>query len=155
MTPLLVGIDIGSTTVVGELPRGALARLGIFVGPSLVRGSIEALILADVVLLAGAEARGRARRPASVESQVQAALAAGLRSCKLPDMDDLAALAAPHYSPALRGGSGHLEVGAYLAAARDGSADLIVSVKPFTCTSSSAISDGIMPSLARASSVGF
>jgi predicted nucleotide-binding protein (sugar kinase/HSP70/actin superfamily) len=67
----------------------------------------------------------------------------------LPDLDDLARLAAPHYAPALRGGLGHLEVATYLACARDASADLVVSVKPFGCLPSSALSDGVLPALAR------
>jgi predicted nucleotide-binding protein (sugar kinase/HSP70/actin superfamily) len=66
----------------------------------------------------------------------------------LADMDDLAALADPYYSTALRGGMGHLEVASYLAASRAG-ADLVVSIKPFGCLPSSAISDGVVPSLAR------
>lgn len=67
----------------------------------------------------------------------------------LADLDDLAALAAPHYHTSLRGGAGHLEVATFLAADRDGSADLVVSVKPFGCLPSSAVSDGIVPALAR------
>ena len=67
----------------------------------------------------------------------------------LLDMEDLAALATPHYLADLRAGMGHLEVGTFLAADRDRSADLVVSIKPFGCLPSSAISDGILPGLAR------
>ncbi|MCC6994650.1 MAG: hypothetical protein IT370_08585 [Deltaproteobacteria bacterium] len=77
-----------------------------------------------------------------------AAAALGLPAT-LPDLDDLATLAAPHYAPALRGGMGHLEVATYLACARDASADLVVSIKPFGCLPSSALSDGVLPALAR------
>jgi predicted nucleotide-binding protein (sugar kinase/HSP70/actin superfamily) len=76
------------------------------------------------------------------------ALVAGV-TASLADLDDLAALAAPHYHTALRGGAGHLEVATFLAADRDASADLVVSVKPFGCLPSSAVSDGIVPALAR------
>ncbi len=76
------------------------------------------------------------------------ARAAGV-SDALTDQDDLAALAAPHYHLDLRGGMGHLEVGAFLAAVRDHTADLVVSLKPFGCLPSSAVSDGVNTVLAR------
>lgn len=82
--------------------------------------------------------------------------AAGLKHRELPDLDDWARLASPHYPVAAPGGSvpaasgsAHLEVAAYLAAARDRSADLVISVKPFASTTSSAISDAVLHALAQ------
>ena len=92
----------------------------------------------------------RARRAAAALRGLHERLAeAAGTDGALADLDDLAALAAPHYHPALRGGAGHLEVATFLAADRDGTADLVVSVKPFGCLPSSAVSDGVVPALAR------
>ena len=82
------------------------------------------------------------------------ARAAGV-TIHLPDMDDLGTLAAPHYSPALRGGAGHLELGALLEADRDGTADLVVSIKPFGCLPASAVSDGVATVVARRTRCAF
>lgn len=62
---------------------------------------------------------------------------------------DLAALAAPHYDPRVRGGSAHLEVGRALQAARDRTAHLVLSLKPFGCLPSSSLSDGVLSVLLR------
>ena len=95
--------------------------------------------------------QARAPREAAALGRLYRRLAeaAGVRA-ELPDMDEMAALAAPHYSPALRGGMGHLEVAHYLDAERSGEADCVISIKPFGCLPSSAISDGVIPGLARA-----
>lgn len=62
----------------------------------------------------------------------------------------LAALAEPWYPPAVRGGSGFLEVARALEAASGRSAHLVLSLKPFGCLPSSALSDGVLaPLLAR------
>jgi predicted nucleotide-binding protein (sugar kinase/HSP70/actin superfamily) len=76
-------------------------------------------------------------------------LAAGLGNAPRPDMNELAELARPHYDPDVRGGSAHLEIGRALMAARDRSADLVISLKPFGCLPSSHISDGILSVLLR------
>jgi predicted nucleotide-binding protein (sugar kinase/HSP70/actin superfamily) len=104
-----------------------------------------------------AEARPRARREEAALRRLFAATAtaAGLPRPRLPDMDDLAALAAPYYAPQLRGGSGHLEVALFRAVERDDLADLVVSVKPFASVTSSAISDALLHALSRRSRVGF
>ncbi len=109
--------------------------------------------------LAGRDGRSLARRAAAAERALaalyrRAAAAAGV-GAPLLDMDDLAALARPHYLPALRAGMGHLEVGTFLAMDRDRRADLVVSVKPFGCLPSNAVSDGILPVLARRARTGF
>ncbi|MCC6216152.1 MAG: 2-hydroxyglutaryl-CoA dehydratase [Polyangiaceae bacterium] len=67
----------------------------------------------------------------------------GLYGQSMPDMDELARLAAPYYDNDLRGGEGHMEVGKVLANAQHRKATLVVSVKPFGCMPSSAVSDGV------------
>ncbi len=109
--------------------------------------------------LLGKDGPSLIRRARTVERGVGAlyrrlARTAGVRA-PLLDMDDLAALADPHYRSDLRAGMGHLEVGTYLAIDRDRSADLVVSVKPFGCLPSSAVSDGVLPVLARRGRVGY
>lgn len=76
------------------------------------------------------------------------AAAAGCRAA-LADPEELAALARPHYDPRIRGGSAHLEVGRALQAARDRTAHLVLSLKPFGCLPSSSLSDGMLSVLLR------
>jgi predicted nucleotide-binding protein (sugar kinase/HSP70/actin superfamily) len=84
------------------------------------------------------------------------ARAAGLRHAGLPDMEELAQVSHGYYPNQLRGGEGHLEVGKVILATRDHTADLILSVKPFGCMPSSAVSDGIQSLVtARFSDVNF
>jgi hypothetical protein len=71
------------------------------------------------------------------------ARAIGLRSHPLPDMNELARLSNEYYPNELRGGEGHLEVGKVILGAHERTADLLLSVKPFGCMPSSAVSDGI------------
>ena len=77
------------------------------------------------------------------------AVAVGLGRAPRPDMNELAALATPHYDPDIRGGSAHLEVGRAMQADRDRTAHLVLSLKPFGCLPSSHVSDGILPVLLR------
>jgi len=72
------------------------------------------------------------------------ASAAGIDGASLADPDELAELARPYYPPEVRGGSAHLEVGRILMAQRDHLAHLALSLKPFGCLPSSALSDGIV-----------
>jgi predicted nucleotide-binding protein (sugar kinase/HSP70/actin superfamily) len=74
--------------------------------------------------------------------------AAGVRQ-ELDDPAALAAIAAPHYAPDVKGGSAHLEVARALAAAGHRAAHLVLSLKPFGCLPSSSLSDGILSVLAR------
>ncbi|RBP45371.1 putative nucleotide-binding protein (sugar kinase/HSP70/actin superfamily) [Roseimicrobium gellanilyticum] len=67
----------------------------------------------------------------------------GLKGFHLPDMEEVASLAQPHYDVELRGGEGHMEVGKLIEATRSHRAHMIVSVKPFGCMPSSGVSDGI------------
>lgn len=81
------------------------------------------------------------------ERLADAADAAGLAGFELPSQDALAELAAPHLSPSLRGGYGHLEVALALRAQRERRAHIVLSVKSFGCIPSSGISDAIVPTL--------
>ncbi len=71
------------------------------------------------------------------------ARAAGLRGYHLPDMDEVAEIAAPHYSNDLRGGEGHMEVGKLILNVVKQKATMTLSVKPFGCMPSSGVSDGV------------
>ncbi|MDP3235772.1 MAG: hypothetical protein Q8N26_23505 [Myxococcales bacterium] len=62
---------------------------------------------------------------------------------------DLAALATPWYPPLIRGGSAHLEVARALSASQRRAVHLVLSVKPFGCLPSSALSDGVLGPLLR------
>lgn len=61
----------------------------------------------------------------------------------------LAARATPFYPPSIRGGSAHLEVARALGAMERRAVHLVLSVKPFGCLPSSALSDGVLAPLLR------
>jgi len=67
----------------------------------------------------------------------------GLKTYHFTDMKTLAALAQQHYNVESRGGEGHLEVGKLLDNIENNRATMTLSVKPFGCMPSSAVSDGI------------
>jgi len=67
----------------------------------------------------------------------------GLRDYKLPDMDKLYEISKDYYPVESDGGEGHLEVAHVIEAVEEDLAHLIISVKPFGCMPSSAVSDGI------------
>ena len=67
----------------------------------------------------------------------------GFTDYKLPDMDELAAIAHDHYDNGLRGGEGHMEVGKLIMNVVNQKSTMTVSVKPFGCMPSSGVSDGI------------
>lgn len=71
------------------------------------------------------------------------ARAIGLDGYRLPAMDTVAATSHGYYANELRGGEGHMEVGKVLETAKKNKAHMIVSVKPFGCMPSSAVSDGV------------
>jgi len=71
------------------------------------------------------------------------ARAAGLTDYHLPDMDGLAEISDPYYPNQLRGGEGHMEVGKLIQSATHNKAHLVLSIKPFGCMPSSAVSDGV------------
>lgn len=69
--------------------------------------------------------------------------AAGFYGYHLPDMDQIADLAAPYYNNDLRGGEGHMEVGKLIVNVAKNKANMTLSVKPFGCMPSSGVSDGV------------
>ncbi len=69
--------------------------------------------------------------------------AAGLEGYRLPDMTEIARLAAPHYNNHLRGGEGHMEVGKLIYNVLHRKVTMTLSVKPFGCMPSSSVSDGV------------
>ena len=69
--------------------------------------------------------------------------AIGLHGYHLPDMDQIAELAAKHYDNHLRGGEGHMEVGKLIHFVEDRVNHMTLSVKPFGCMPSSGVSDGV------------
>ena len=69
--------------------------------------------------------------------------AAGFYGYKLPDMNEVAEVAAPYYNNELRGGEGHMEVGKLILNVVHAKANMTLSVKPFGCMPSSSVSDGV------------
>ena len=69
--------------------------------------------------------------------------AIGLYGYHLPDMEEIARLAAAHYDNHLRGGEGHMEVGKLIHFIEDKVNHMTISVKPFGCMPSSGVSDGV------------
>ena len=69
--------------------------------------------------------------------------AVGLYGYHLPDMDEVAELAAPYYDNNVRGGEAHMEVGKLIHFVEDKVNHMTVSVKPFGCMPSSGVSDGV------------
>ena len=67
----------------------------------------------------------------------------GLGDYHLPDMDQVAEVAHEHYANDLRGGEGHMEVGKLILNVVKSKAHMTLSVKPFGCMPSSAVSDGV------------
>lgn len=71
------------------------------------------------------------------------ALAGGFYGYHLPDMHEVADVAAPYYNNDLRGGEGHMEVGKLILNVVKNKATMTLSVKPFGCMPSSGVSDGV------------
>ena len=71
------------------------------------------------------------------------AKAIGLHDYEIPNMEKLAHLAKDYYTLECSGGEGHLEVAHLIESIRDNLAHLVISIKPFGCMPSSAVSDGI------------
>lgn len=68
---------------------------------------------------------------------------AGLKGYHLPDMNEIARLAADHYDNNVRGGEGHMEIGKVIQSVQKKKVHMVVSVKPFGCMPSSGVSDGV------------
>ncbi len=90
-------------------------------------------------------ARVEALEARLAETYADAADAAGLDDFALPDMDAIERAAAPHVSPAIRGGYGHVELGLALLAAAARRAHFVISIKSFGCIPSAGITDAILP----------
>jgi predicted nucleotide-binding protein (sugar kinase/HSP70/actin superfamily) len=71
------------------------------------------------------------------------AYAGGFYDYHLPDMDQIAKIAAPYYDNNLRGGEGHMEVGKLILNVVKNKSTMTLSVKPFGCMPSSSVSDGV------------
>ena len=71
------------------------------------------------------------------------ARAVGFTGYVLPNMFEVADVAAPYYNNDLRGGEGHMEVGKLILNVVKQKATMTLSVKPFGCMPSSTVSDGV------------
>ncbi len=71
------------------------------------------------------------------------AKAIGLHNYEIPNMEKLATLAKDYYTMECSGGEGHLEVAHLIESVKHNLSHLVISVKPFGCMPSSAVSDGI------------
>lgn len=67
----------------------------------------------------------------------------GLRDYHLPDMEHIAEISHQFYDNNLRGGEGHMEVGKLIHNVVDQKVNMTLSIKPFGCMPSSAVSDGV------------
>ncbi len=68
--------------------------------------------------------------------------ALGFKTEPLPSQKKLAEYAKAYYNTHLRGGEGHLEISKNIMAAKDGHANMVISLKPFGCMPST-MSDGV------------
>ena len=73
------------------------------------------------------------------------AKAIGLNDYEIPDIEELSKLSRVYYPLDAEGGEGHLEVAHLLESIEHKLSHLVISVKPFGCMPSSAVSDGIQP----------
>jgi len=71
------------------------------------------------------------------------AKAIGLHDYEIPNMEKLADLAKQYYTLDCSGGEGHLEVAHLIESVKHNLSHLVISIKPFGCMPSSAVSDGI------------
>ena len=71
------------------------------------------------------------------------AKAIGLYDYEIPNMEKLASLSEKYYTLDCEGGEGHLEVAHLIESVKDNLSHLTISVKPFGCMPSSAVSDGV------------
>jgi predicted nucleotide-binding protein (sugar kinase/HSP70/actin superfamily) len=71
------------------------------------------------------------------------AKALGLHDYEIPNMEKLATLSEEYYTLDCEGGEGHLEVAHLIESVKDNLSHLTISVKPFGCMPSSAVSDGV------------
>ncbi|MBX2880276.1 MAG: hypothetical protein KTR32_10110 [Granulosicoccus sp.] len=67
----------------------------------------------------------------------------GLKRFHLPNMDEIAEVSHAFYDNNLRGGEGHMEVGKLIHNVVKQKVNMTLSIKPFGCMPSSAVSDGV------------
>ncbi len=67
----------------------------------------------------------------------------GLHNYEIPNMEKLADLAKEYFTLECEGGEGHLEVAHLIESVKHNLSHLVISVKPFGCMPSSAVSDGV------------
>jgi len=112
---LLRGQDVAKTGLAGTGEFGVLVRkLGLWAGDKALRAAFQTF-----------------------------ANIGGFYGYHLPNMDDVADVAAPYYNNDLRGGEGHMEVGKLILNVVNSKATMTLSVKPFGCMPSSSVSDGV------------
>jgi predicted nucleotide-binding protein (sugar kinase/HSP70/actin superfamily) len=111
----LRGEDGGRTGLRGSGEFGVFLReIGLFLGDKALRGAFQTF-----------------------------AHAGGFYHYHLPNMHEVAEVAAPYYNNDLRGGEGHMEVGKLILNVVKSKATMTLSVKPFGCMPSSGVSDGV------------
>jgi len=71
------------------------------------------------------------------------AKAIGLHDYEIPNIENLAELSKEYYTLECSGGEGHLEVAHLIESVKHNLSHLVISIKPFGCMPSSAVSDGI------------
>jgi len=71
------------------------------------------------------------------------AKAIGLHDYEIPNIENLAKLSKEYYTLECSGGEGHLEVAHLIESVKHNLSHLVISIKPFGCMPSSAVSDGI------------
>jgi predicted nucleotide-binding protein (sugar kinase/HSP70/actin superfamily) len=111
----LRGEDGGRTGLRGSGEFGVFMReIGLFIGDKALRSAFQLF-----------------------------AHAGGFYGYHLPNMGEVADVAAPYYNNDLRGGEGHMEVGKLILNVVKSKATMTLSVKPFGCMPSSGVSDGV------------
>lgn len=73
----------------------------------------------------------------------------GLKNPPLSDHDALAESTKGYFNLHVDGGEDHMEVAHHIHAFAHNTANMVLSVKPFTCLSSSGVSDGVQPAIAE------
>lgn len=76
-----------------------------------------------------------------------AAAVLGLHGYTLPDMDEIAEVAAEHHNLEIRGGEAHMEVAKNILNVLHAKVSMTLSIKPFGCMPSSGVSDGVQSAI--------
>lgn len=132
------------------IPQPLMNRLMLSIWEAeYVRGTHEGLVKEDTKCIDFSSLKSklmiRSAKLAIVTHFYLYAKAIGLNGYKLPNMEKLAKLGEQYYPVDSNGGEGHLEVAHLIESVKDNLSHLVISVKPFGCMPSSAVSDGIQP----------